>query len=178
MHHLIGSKNTFIWSHVLIFFWSQCYIKKTPRIQFKKERNIIGFNSRKRVPAIPNLNWENDGKPSHLFVYSCVVTVPKPVVRDPGLLIDSHLLLKNQVNQVCKCARLATRKKGRIRPYLTQDVCERLVYAFITSKLDSCSSISSGLPSVDWAGSRCFLSPLELCMVKHHPPYISELLNI
>ena len=83
------------------------------------------------------------------IVIDDVVIVPKPVVRDLGLLIDSHLLLKNQVNQVCKCAWSAIRKIGRIRSHLTQDVFERLVHAFITSKLDSCNSILYGLPSCE-----------------------------
>lgn len=87
--------------------------------------------------------------PIQEIVIDDVVIVPKPVVRDLGILIDSHLLLKNQVNQVCKCAWLAIRKIGRIRPYLAQDVCERLVHAFITSKLDSCNSILYGLPSCE-----------------------------
>ena len=43
----------------------------------------------------------------------------------------------------------AIRKIGRIRPHLTQDVCERLVHAFITSKLDSCNSILYGLRSCE-----------------------------
>ena len=77
--------------------------------------------------------------PIQEIVIDDVVIVPKPVVRDLGLLIDTHLLLKNQVNQVCKCAWSAIRKIGRIRSHLTQDICERLVHAFITSKLDSCN---------------------------------------
>ena len=87
--------------------------------------------------------------PIQEIVIGDVVIVPKPVVRDLGLLIDSHLLLKNQVNQVCRCAWSAIRKIGRIRSHLTQDVCERLVHAFITSKLDSCNSFLYGLPSCE-----------------------------
>ena len=87
--------------------------------------------------------------PIQEIVIDDVVIVPKPVVRDLCLLIDSNLLLKNQVNQVCKCAWSAIRKIGRIRSHLTQDVCERLVHAFITSKLDSCNSILYGLPSCE-----------------------------
>ena len=87
--------------------------------------------------------------PIQEIVIDDVVIVPKPVVRDLGLLIDSHLLLKNQVNQVCKCAWSAIRKIGRIRSHLTQDVSERLVHAFITSKLDSYNSVLYGLPSCE-----------------------------
>ena len=53
---------------------------------------------------------------------------------------------KKQINNICKDAWYVIQKIGRIRPYLSQDVCERLVHAFISSKLDSCNSILYGLP--------------------------------
>ena len=69
-----------------------------------------------------------------------------PIVRDLGALLDQHLLLKKQINNICKGAWYVIQKIGRIRPYLSQDVCERLVHAFISSKLDSYNSILYGLP--------------------------------
>ena len=69
-----------------------------------------------------------------------------PVVRDLGALLDQHLLLKNQINNICKDAWYVIQKIGRICPYLSQEVCERLVHAFISSKLDSYNSILYGLP--------------------------------
>ena len=69
-----------------------------------------------------------------------------PVVRDLGALLDQHLLLKKQINNTCKGAWYVIQKIGRIRPYLSQEVCERLVHAFISSKLDSYNSILYGLP--------------------------------
>ena len=68
------------------------------------------------------------------------------VVRDLGALLDQHLLLKKQINNICKGAWYVIQKIGRIRPYLSQEVCERLVHAFIPSKLDSYNSILYGLP--------------------------------
>ena len=64
-----------------------------------------------------------------------------PVVRDLGALLDHHLLLKKQINNICKGAWYFIQKIGRIRHYLSQEVCERLVHAFISSKLDSYNSV-------------------------------------
>ena len=72
-----------------------------------------------------------------------------PVVRDLGALLDQHLLLKKQINNICKGAWYVIQKIGRIRPYLSQEVCERLVHAFILSKLDSYNSILYGLPATE-----------------------------
>ena len=41
---------------------------------------------------------------------------------------------------------MSIRNIGRLRKYLDQQTCEKLVHAFITSKLDSCNSLLTGLP--------------------------------
>ena len=71
---------------------------------------------------------------------------PTPAARDLGVLIDSHLMLSKHVNSVCKSAFFSISNIGRIRKYLDRDNCERLVHAFISSKLDSWNSILTGLP--------------------------------
>jgi hypothetical protein len=46
-----------------------------------------------------------------------------------------------------KSAYFALKNIGKIRNYINQPGCERLIHAFITSKLDMCNSILIGLPS-------------------------------
>ena len=50
-----------------------------------------------------------------------------------------------QVNNICKSAYLAIRNTGKIRNYLDQPTAEKLVHAFVTSKLDFCNSLLYGL---------------------------------
>ena len=73
----------------------------------------------------------------------------KLAARDLGVTTDSHLKLANHVNNICKSASFAVRNIGKIRKYLTQADCERLIHAFVTSKLDSCNSILYGLPATE-----------------------------
>ena len=73
----------------------------------------------------------------------------KLAARDLGVTIDSHLKLTNHVNNTCKSASFAVRNIGKIRKYLTQADCERLIHAFVTSKLDSCNLILYGLPATE-----------------------------
>ncbi len=64
-----------------------------------------------------------------------------------GTLWDSEMSLKRHVCQVCKSAFYHLRNIYRIRKYLSQSNIESLVHAFITSRLDYCNSLLSGLPA-------------------------------
>ena len=74
-----------------------------------------------------------------------ILLYPREAVRDLGVTIDKHLKFTEHANNISKSAFYAIRNIGKIRKYLTQADCERLVHAFVTSKLDSCNSILYGL---------------------------------
>ena len=74
--------------------------------------------------------------------------IPTPTVRDLGTTLDSHLDLGKHINNICKSASFAIKNIGRIRRYLSQSDCERIIHAFITSKLDYCNAILYGLPQI------------------------------
>ena len=75
------------------------------------------------------------------------LVIPVNSARSLGVVLDRHLTLSSHVNNVCKSVSLAVRNIGRIRRYLSQNDTERLVHAFVTSKLDSCNSLIYGLPA-------------------------------
>ena len=68
------------------------------------------------------------------------------VARDLGVMLDSNLTMSNHVNSICKKASLAIRQIGQIRKYLDNSSTEKLVHAFITSRLDYCNAVLYGLP--------------------------------
>lgn len=78
-----------------------------------------------------------------------VTIPPTQTARDLGVVVDNHLKLNKHVNNICKSASFAIKNIGKIRNYLTQADCERLIHAFVTSKLDSCNSILYGLPDTE-----------------------------
>ena len=49
--------------------------------------------------------------------------------------------MSTQVNNICKSTYLAIRNIGKIRNYLDQPTAEKLVHAFVTSKLDFSNSL-------------------------------------
>ena len=67
-------------------------------------------------------------------------------MRDLGTIVDLHLDLGKHVNNICKSASFVIKNIGRIRKYLSPSDCERIIHAFITSKLDYSHAILYGLP--------------------------------
>ena len=55
--------------------------------------------------------------------------------------------MSKHINKICGSASLAIRNIGRVRKYLDQHSTERLVHAFVTSRLDYCNSLLYGLPA-------------------------------
>jgi len=64
--------------------------------------------------------------------------------KDLGVIIDSNLTMKSHINNVCRTASLSLRNIGKRRRYLGQDDTERIVHAFVTTRLDYCNSIIFG----------------------------------
>ena len=95
--------------------------------------DILHFSSRFSQPSPISINVNG----STLY--------PKPEARDLGVVLDSHLHLDTHVNNVCKAASFGIRNIGKIRKYIGKPEAERLIHAFVSSKLDYCNSILYGL---------------------------------
>ena len=74
------------------------------------------------------------------------VKEPTGKARDLGVVLDHHLKMSSHVSNICKSASNSLRRIGQIRRYLDSASTEKLVHAFITSKLDYCNSLLYGLP--------------------------------
>ena len=61
------------------------------------------------------------------------IIVPVPVARYLGITLDKHLRLNQHINNVSKSGSYAIRNIGRIRKYLNNEDCEKLIHAFVTS---------------------------------------------
>ena len=83
---------------------------------------------------------------SHLRVGTAII---KPVneVRDLGITLDSTLTLRTHINNICRSGSLSLHQLSKIRKFISQKDTERVVHAFISSKLDYCNGLFYGLPS-------------------------------
>ena len=62
-----------------------------------------------------------------------------------GVWLDSVLSMDVQINNICKTAFFHLRNIAKIRKFLSYRQCEVLIHAFISSKLDHCNALLSGL---------------------------------
>jgi hypothetical protein len=71
---------------------------------------------------------------------------PSTSARNIGVIFDKHMSMKDHVMATCKAANYQLRNIGQIRKYLTNQAAEKLVHAFVTSKLDYGNALLFGLP--------------------------------
>ena len=66
--------------------------------------------------------------------------------RNLGVIFDECMNMKSHVNSICKSAFYKLKNISHIRKYLSTETTVMLVHAFITSNLDYCNSLLTGLP--------------------------------
>ena len=103
----------------------------------------------------------NDSKTEVIFVSSKFVNsppFPKIIIGDSEIeitnaaknlgvtIIDKHLDMEDHVSNIVRAASFAIYKIGRLSKYLDGESTERLIHAFVSSRLDNCNSLLYGLP--------------------------------
>ena len=66
--------------------------------------------------------------------------------RNVGVIYDSSMSMENHIMAICKAAFFHLRNISRIMKYLSTQMAEMLVHAFVSSRLDYCNSLLYGLP--------------------------------
>ncbi|XP_068759348.1 uncharacterized protein [Montipora capricornis] len=87
------------------------------------------------------------------IVKATVTTVT--TAKNLGTWLDNHLTLQENINKTCRTAYLHIHNIRRIRKYLTKDVTENFVHAFVIGRIDYCNSILYGLPEVHVKKLQC-----------------------
>ena len=82
-----------------------------------------------------------------LQIGTSTVPLTSSAVRNLGAWFDPELTMNTHVNKLCSAAYFHLYNLRRIRKYLTQQTCEKLVHAFVTSRIDYCNSLLYGLPA-------------------------------
>ena len=70
---------------------------------------------------------------------------PVDSVRNIGAFMDNMLNMDNQISNICGGAWFHLRNIGKIRPFLTNSSTEKLIHAFVSSKLDMNNGLLYGI---------------------------------
>ena len=73
------------------------------------------------------------------------VTAPQSSVRNLGVWLDCNLSISDHITKTSSAAFYYLYNIRRIRKYLSKECTETLIHAFISSRLDYCSSLLYGL---------------------------------
>ncbi|KAF7711562.1 hypothetical protein HF521_000573, partial [Silurus meridionalis] len=68
-------------------------------------------------------------------------------VKDLGVNLDSNLSFKYHINQVKKTAFFHLRNISKLRKMFSISDAEKLIHAFMTSRIDYCNAILGGFPA-------------------------------
>ncbi|XP_064195336.1 uncharacterized protein LOC135256955 [Anguilla rostrata] len=72
---------------------------------------------------------------------------PNMVVKDLGVTIDPDLSFETHVKNISRIAFFQLRNIAKIRHVLSVGDAEKLIHAFVTSRLDYCNALLSGCPN-------------------------------
>ena len=72
--------------------------------------------------------------------------IPVYSVKNLGPWFDSHMDMATHITKTCGSAFFYLYNIRHIRKYLTSECTEKLIHAFITSRLDYCNSLLYGVP--------------------------------
>ncbi len=67
-------------------------------------------------------------------------------VKNLGVILDSNLSFENHISHVTKTAFFHLRNTAKLRNMLPVSDAEKLVHAFMTSRLDYCNTLLGGCP--------------------------------
>ena len=70
---------------------------------------------------------------------------PSSKVRNLGVFFDTSLCMEDQINATCRSAFYHLRNISKIRTYLDRSSAEKIIHAFVTSRLDYCNSLLYGV---------------------------------
>jgi hypothetical protein len=71
---------------------------------------------------------------------------PSKTAKNLGATFDEHMTLKPHISALVKSCNWQLRRIGQIRKFLNREASERLIHAFVSSRLDNGNSLLYGLP--------------------------------
>ena len=81
------------------------------------------------------------------FTLDGINITSRATVKNLGVTFDQDMSFQSHIKQITKIAFFHLRNIAKVRHILSQSDAEKLVHAFVTSRLDYCNSLLSGCPA-------------------------------
>ncbi|XP_067351072.1 uncharacterized protein [Channa argus] len=109
--------------------------------------NFLLLNSDKTEVIVFGPKNIRDMMSNHIVTLDGISLASSTTARNLGVIFDQDLSFKSHIKQISRTAFFHLRNIAKIRSILSQSDAEKLVHAFVTSRLDYCNSLLSGCPS-------------------------------
>uniref|UniRef100_A0AAQ6IH18 Reverse transcriptase domain-containing protein n=1 Tax=Anabas testudineus TaxID=64144 RepID=A0AAQ6IH18_ANATE len=88
-----------------------------------------------------------DTMSKHILTIDDIVLASSNTVRNLGVIFDQDISYTSYIKEISRTAFFHLRNIAKIRSILSQSDAEKLVHAFVTSRLDYCNSLLIGCPN-------------------------------
>ena len=109
--------------------------------------NFLQLNSSKTEAILIGTPHQFKSSPITSITFSGQNLPLSPVITNLGIKMDPHLTFEPHIKNLCKTSFFHLRNIARLRPTLSLPDAERLIHAFISSRLDYCNALLIGAPS-------------------------------
>ncbi|MDF4316827.1 reverse transcriptase family protein, partial [Vibrio parahaemolyticus] len=109
--------------------------------------NFLMLNSDKTEVIVLGPKQLRDSLSDDIVSLDGIALASSTTVRNLGVIFDQDLSFNSHLKQTSRTAFFHLRNIAKIRPILTRKDAEKLVHAFVTSRLDYCNSLLSGSSS-------------------------------
>ena len=109
--------------------------------------NFLLLNSEKTEVIVLGPKHLRNSLSNDITTLDGITLASSTTVRNLGVIFDQDLSFNSHIKQISRTAFFHLRNIAKIRHILSQNDAEKLVHAFVTSRLDYCNSLLSGCPN-------------------------------
>ena len=111
------------------------------------EHNFLQLNSSKTEAILVGTSHQTKSSSITSISFSGSNIPLSSTVTNLGVKMDPQLTFESHINHLCKTSFYHLRNISKLRPILSLSDSEKLVHAFISSRLDYCNALLIGIPS-------------------------------
>ena len=109
--------------------------------------NFLLLNSDKTEVIVLGPKHLRNSLSNDITTLDGITVASSSTVRNLGVMFDQDMSFNSHIKQISRTAFFHLRNISKIRHILSQTDAEKLIHAFVSSRLDYCNSLLSGCPN-------------------------------